>query len=135
MKDILKILRVIFFHFFDFTSRWASTDLKKTVDSSQEWEEQIENTRDSHSITDMVSDCNNGTAGYYRLGSIQFHANKFGLVQVVLIIQIKVNNINEALITMSNDYGKLHWLLNKSEGIGDEKHLVILCKLATSFRR
>ena len=35
---------------------------------------------------------------------------------MVLIIQIKVNNINEALITLSNDYGKLHWLLNKSEG-------------------
>ena len=35
---------------------------------------------------------------------------------MVLIIQTKVNNINEALITLSNDYGKLHWLLNKSKG-------------------
>ena len=32
---------------------------------------------------------------------------------MVLIIQIKVNDNNEAL---SNDYGKLHWLLNKSKG-------------------
>ena len=62
----------------------------------------MENTRDSDSITDTVSDCNNGTAGYYRLGSIQFHAERFGKVPVVLIIQFKVNNINEALITMSN---------------------------------